>query len=155
MVQSGRPVAKQDILQILDLLPDTDMQRGDRTQVRDSESKCFITGAYIFSSMAGIRKTTSDLPSVTRCLAKYVSQLSAKHTFATVALFRNLQAKPHADAHNQEGSVNLIASLSAFKGGHLWVADGVGPVARSIDGTSRQGSLLDVSAGPCIFDPRP
>ena len=117
MVQSGRPVAKQDILQILDLLPDTDMQRGDRTQVRDSESKCFITGAYIFSSMAGIRKTTSDLPSVTRCLAKYVSQLSAKHTFATVALFRNLQAKPHADAHNQEGSVNLIAPLSAFKGG--------------------------------------
>ena len=108
------------------------MQRGDRTQVRDSESKCFITGATFFSSMAGM-EDTSDLPSVTRCLAKYVSQLSAKHTFATVAFFRNLQAKPHADAQN------LIAPLSAFKGGHLWVADGVGPVARSIDGTSRQG----------------
>ena len=114
----------------------------------------FIAGAYIFSSMAGLRKTTSDFPFATQCLVRYIKLLNPTHTFGTVALFRNLQAKPHADAHNQEGSMNLIAPLSAFEGGHLWVADGLGLVSRRVEGCDRLGSLLDVSAGPCRFDPR-
>ena len=119
------------------------------------DSKCFIAGAYIFSSMAGLRKTTSDFPFATQCLVRYIRQLNPKLTFGTVALFRNLQAKPHADAHNQEGSMNLVAPLSAFEGGHLWVADGLGLVCLgAIEGRDRLGSLLDVSAGPCQFDPR-
>ena len=115
----------------------------------------FIAGAYIFSSMAGLRKTTSVFPFATQCLVRYIRQLNPTHTFGTVALFRNLQAKPHADAHKQEGSMNLIAPLSAFEGGHLWVADGLGLVfLGAIEGPDRLGSLLDVSAGHCQFDPR-
>ena len=154
VLHSGASVSKIDVLRIFDLLPDTDMLRGDRTRARDSDSKCFITGAYIFSSMAGLRKTTSDFPFATQCLVRYIRQLNPTHTFGTVAIFRNLQAKPHADAHNQEGSMNLIAPLSTFEGGHLWVADGLGLVSRHIEGSDRLGSLLDVSAGPCRFDPR-
>ena len=32
--------------------------------------------------------------------------------------------------------MNLIAPLSAFEGGHLWVADGVGSVSRYVKGAA-------------------
>ena len=44
VLHSGASVSKIDVLRIFDLLPDTDMLRGDRTRARDSGFQMFHHG---------------------------------------------------------------------------------------------------------------
>ncbi|CAE7217478.1 unnamed protein product [Symbiodinium sp. CCMP2456] len=41
-------IRREDVDKLLDLLPDTDMQRGDRTEARGDSSKCFISGGQLW-----------------------------------------------------------------------------------------------------------
>ena len=133
LVQHG-PIATEQVRHLVDLAPDSDMQRGSRLdpESKGNSSKCFITGAYVFSGMAGVRSMSFDYPCLTAALVRYVVQLDPMHTFTSVALFRDLKALPHADVFSEKGSVNLISPLSVFSGGDLWVADPQGKQALSV-----------------------
>ena len=67
VLQSGEPVSKMDVLRIFDLLPDTDMLRGDRTRARDSESSVLSrvhTSSAAWPDFGRLRLTSPLLPSV-------------------------------------------------------------------------------------------
>ena len=111
ILSQGFPVSTAQVQRLFDLLPDSDMQSipvGDENWA-DGNSKCFITGAYVFNGTPGIRNTAFEFPCVTAALTSYVTQLDPCHAFTSVALFRNLRAVPHADVHNEAGSVSLIS----------------------------------------------
>ena len=155
LVQHG-PIATEQVRHLVDLAPDSDMQRGSRLdpESKGDSSKCFITGAYVFSGMAGVRSVSFDYPCLTAALVRYVVQLDPTHTFTSVALFRDLKALPRADVFNEKGSVNLISPLSVFSGGDLWVADPQGSQVLSVKGKEVTGSILMVSKGTQKFVPQ-
>ena len=120
----------------------------------DGNSKCFTTGAYVFNGAPGIRNTAFEFPCVTAALTSYVTQLDPCHAFTSVALFRNLRAVPHADVHNEAGSVSLISPVNAFTGGDLWVARPGGSCSLLVNGKELDGTILPVSRATQRFDPR-
>ena len=117
-------------------------------------SKCFIAGAYVFSGVATGRTTSFKYPCLTAALARYVSQIDSSHTFTAVAIFRDLQASPHADVYNEKGSWNFITPISTFSVRDLWVARSGGDHVLSVKGKQVAGAILPVSEGTQRFMPQ-
>ena len=86
------PIATPQVEHVMDLAPDSDMQRGGRIdpESKGEEFKCFITGAVVFSAMSGIRTTTFDYPCLSAAIARYVAQFDPAYSFTSLALFKNL-----------------------------------------------------------------
>ena len=156
ILSEGFPVSTAQVQRLFDLLPDSDMQSIPVSDGNwaDGNSKCFITGAYVFNGTPGIRNTVFEFPCVTAALTSYVTQLDPCHAFTSVALFRNLRAVPHADVHNEAGSVSLISPVNAFAGGDLWVARPGGSCSLLVNGKELEGTILPVSRATQRFDPR-
>ena len=78
-----------------------------------------MTGAYVFSGMTGLCNSFKTFPLCSRVLASFVQGVDPLHTFSSVAVFEDIAAPVHRDAHNDYDSVNLIYALSDFKKGEL------------------------------------
>ncbi|CAE7369176.1 RE1 [Symbiodinium sp. CCMP2592] len=94
----------------------------------------FLSGAFTYSGLAGIRSSTTEFPWVTRYLCSYL----ARHTdepFAGVGLALNVDHKLHRDVHNQREIANVVLPIVS-SGGGLWIQsrDGLEPV---VDGPQR------------------
>ena len=57
---------------------------------------------------------------VTAALASYVRHIDPDHFFTAVALFADLQTKPHRDVNNEPDIPNLLIPLSSFQDGQVW-----------------------------------
>ena len=147
---------------LLNLLPDEEFPRGDvdegepamPTVSQESKPQLFwSTGAFVHGGVVGLRRTTKSFPSSTRLINQYIRQLDPNHTWTSVALLKNHRTAMHKDAHNRLGQETLLAPLTKFRRGGLWVP-GVPVVVREVQGRKVQGSVLQVSKGPIKFHPR-
>jgi len=148
----GRSTSFSSLSKLFGLLPGESPARGQET----SSSKSFSVGAYsVGGSLAGLRKTTKSFPSVTKLLCAVVSGLDAGLKFTAVGIFKNLQTSPHKDSGNQSGCPNLVAALSDFSGGGIWIESDDGSFPCPFDDCKKQGEVLDIDFGSHIkFDPR-
>ena len=139
---------KQQILDIFDMLPSDDPPRG-QLQVG---SKAFTVGSYaVGGGLLGVRKATRTYAEL---LCRFVESLKQGFEFMAVALFRDLRTLPHRDLGNQQGTCNLVAGLSGFRSGGVWVSSDSGAVPCPFEGFSECGDVLPVSGTFAIFDPR-
>ena len=79
----------------------------------------WLSGAFTFSGMSGVRCDTQDHVYVTRYLTGYL----ARHTdepFAGIGLSLNSDHELHRDVHNQRCVPNIVLPVVA-SGGGLWV----------------------------------
>ena len=93
-------------------------------------------------------------PEVAKLLCRFVESLKQGFEFMAVALFRDLRTLPHRDLGNQQGTCNLVAGLSGFRAGGVWVSSDSGAVPCPFEGFSECGDVLPVSGTFAIFDPR-
>ena len=105
----------------------------------------FLTGAFTYGGMTGLRSNTKDHPWVTRYLTAYMSR-HASGLFAGVGLILNVDHALHRDVHNQKGVPNVVLPV-VTSGGGLWIQesegserpDGVlGPVSAKVLPNTRQ-----------------
>ena len=89
--------------------------------------------------------------SSTRVLTSFVKKFLPGHHFTTVVLFHNTKTDLHVDSRNFH-SPNGVIPVSPFKNGGIWIADGCGPHPRTVNGSTLQGTILDVASGPVVFD---
>ena len=142
---------KGQLLQILDLLPSDDPPRGELQE----GSKAFTVGSYaVGGGLLGVRKATKNFPEVTKALCRYVESLHQGFEFMAVALFRNLRTLPHRDLGNHRGTCNLVAGLSEFSGGGVWVSSDSGSVPCPFGDHPELGDVLPISGTFAIFDSR-
>ena len=121
-----------------------------------SVSKSFAVGAYaVGGSLAGLRKTTKLFPSVTRLLCNVVKSLDNRLVFSAVGIFKNLQTAPHKDSGNQAGCENLVAALTEFGQGGIWLEASDGEVPCPAKEFCGKGIVLELPhKGHVKFDPR-
>ena len=151
MAASLHVPTKQQILDILEMLPSDDPPRGQL----QAGSKAFTVGSYaVGGGLLGVRKATRSYPEVAKLLCRFVESLKQGFEFMAVALFRDLRTLPHRDLGNQQGTCNLVAALSDFRAGGVWVSSESGAVPCPFEGFSECGDVLPVSGTFAIFDPR-
>ncbi|CAE7488319.1 RE1, partial [Symbiodinium necroappetens] len=97
------------------------------------------SGAYVFSGIVGVAGSTSLFPRTTKVFCEYLRTQCPEARFNSIAVFKNIQAKRHKDAHNV--GRNVAVPLSDFKGTDIIVSRGGERV------------VLKVSDGPQFFDP--
>ncbi|CAE7254294.1 RE1 [Symbiodinium microadriaticum] len=81
----------------------------------------FLTGAFTYGGMTGLRSNTKDHPWVTRYLTAYMSKY-ASGLFAGVGLILNVDHALHRDVHNQKGVPNIVLPV-VTSGGGLWLQE--------------------------------
>ena len=152
LCKRGASVSFSTLLRLFELLPGEAPARGEVT----SSSKSFAVGAYaVGGSLAGLRKTTKLFPSVARVLCNVVRGLDDELVFSAVGIFRNLQTSPHKDTGNQAGCENLVAALSSFKEGGIWLESSEGDVPCPFNAYGERGLVLRIPpAGYVKFNPR-
>ena len=142
------------LLRLLRLLPSEAPARGSRTKGQGSEFS-FTTGAYTYDHGAklGLRQNCRLFPCVTRVLCEYVSTRAPEARYTTLALFRDLQSKVHADLGNDPQQCNNIFRLSNFQDGGLWLEcdDGDQPCPLQ-DERRRKGRVVDFQQDRISFD---
>ena len=89
----------------------------------------FLSGAFSYGGMTGLKGNTKDHPWVTRYLTAYLSKYT-DGLFAGVGLVLNVDHELHRDLHNQKGVPNLILPV-VTSGGGLWVEESRGSDADS------------------------
>ena len=151
MAASLHVPTKQQILDIFEMLPSDDPPRGQL----QAGSKAFTVGSYaVGGGLLGVRKATRSYPEVAKLLCRFVESLKQGFEFMAIALFRDLRTLPHRDLGNQQGTCNLVAGLSDFRAGGVWVSSESGAVPCPFEGFSECGDVLPVSGTFAIFDPR-
>ena len=108
-------IKRERVLELVRKLPGLRSRR----QGDNPTSQSFVTGAYVFSGMTGLCNSFKTFPLCSRVLASFVQGVDPLHTFSSVAVFEDIAAPVHRDAHNDYDSINLIYALSDFKKGGL------------------------------------
>ena len=114
ILDSGE-IKRDRVLELVRKLPGLRSRR----QGDNPTSQSFVTGAYVFSGMTGLCNSFKTFPLCSRVLASFVQGVDPLHTFSSVAVFEDIAAPVHRDAHNDYDSINLIYALSDFKKGGL------------------------------------
>ena len=138
--------------EILSLVPPLESEVPGRGAAGPA-SLSFTVGAWSKSGTTGIRLRTHAFPNVTRALVQFVRAQAPTHTFAAVAIFRNLQTDLHIDVNNEHASHNLLLPLSQFSGGSVWQEQSGGAVPFQTHTGTLWGESLDVASGPQLLDP--
>eukprot|EP00439_Symbiodinium_sp_Y106_P019546 s7008_g2.t1 len=90
---------------------------------------------------------------VCRYLTAMVRKVDPCLEFGALQVLVNVQSGFHLDKSNAKGSTNLIAPLTHFRNGQVWVRDEHGHVAYEHNGASILGRLCEVASGPVRIDP--
>ena len=97
-------IKRERVLELVRKLPGLRSRR----QGDNPTSQSFVTGAYVFSGMTGLCNSFKTFPLCSRVLASFVQGVDPLHTFSSVAVFEDIAAPVHRDAHNDYDSINLI-----------------------------------------------
>ena len=142
-----------DFPELIDLLVSDPAPRGAHVL---PDSFAWSSGGFIHGGVAGVRTNLRMYPNVSRYLTKLASEVLPEFRFSTVTLLRDLMTPVHVDAHNEQGSLNALIAVSAFRGGGLWIAESSGPDVREVNGRPTEGRILQFQASmPCkslMFD---
>ena len=104
-------IKRERVLELVRKLPGLRSRR----QGDNPTSRSFVTGAYVFSGMTGLCNSFKTFPLCSRVLASFVQGVDPLHTFSSVAVFEDIAAPVHRDAHNDYDSINLIYALSDLR----------------------------------------
>eukprot|EP00439_Symbiodinium_sp_Y106_P019372 s7039_g2.t1 len=85
---------------------------------------------------------------VCRYLAALIRKVDPCLEFGALQVLVNVQSGFHLDKSNAKGSRNLIAPLTRFDNGQVWVRDEKGTAGYEHKGSTILGRLCDVSSGP-------
>ena len=89
-----------------------------------------------------------NMPMVCRYLAALIRKVDPCLEFGALQVLVNVQSGFHLDKSNAKGSRNLIAPLTRFDNGQVWVRDEKGTAGYEHKGSTILGRLCDVSSGP-------
>ncbi|CAE7400874.1 GIP, partial [Symbiodinium sp. CCMP2456] len=163
---STEAVQPNQIHHLLNLLPDERFPRGEvppgeehenHAKSRAKEKKAWSTGAFIHGGVAGLRRSTRSFPTTTKVINAYIKQVDPNHQWTSVAILKNHQTAMHKDPHNSLYHQTLLAPLTKFRRGGLWVPgpeEGYAVIPRQVQGRKVDGHVLQVSRGPIKFYPR-
>ena len=101
----------------------------------------FLSGAFAYGGMTGVKSNTRDHPWVTRYLTAYLSRYT-DGLYAGVGLILNTDHDLHRDVHNQKGVDNLVLPV-VTSGGGLWIQDDP-----RCPGSSDDGSMPNTKETP-------
>ena len=112
--------AEASLLRLTELLPMTmrSFQDGG-DQASEVSSGAFSTGAYVYSSQAGLMLHVRQFRAVTHLLASLIRSLNPDHYYSSVSMLLNTRSAPHRDSNNHPCSENMVVPLSRFKQGQI------------------------------------
>ena len=136
-------------VQVSQLTQDSNRMVKPQETGRDEQRRTcnFLTGAFTYGGMTGLRSNTKDHPWVTRYLTAYMSKY-ASGLFAGVGLILNVDHVLHRDVHNQKGVPNIVLPV-VTSGGGLWIQESenqvssecvLGPVSAKVLPNTRQAT---------------
>ena len=157
-----------NIHHLLNLLPDSAFPREELTEdmvnfsataleSKAKPRKCWLTGAYVHGGVVGLTRNTRSFPCSTQVVNRYIKQLNPNHQWTSVAIIRNYRTAMHKDTHNELGQPTMLAPITRFRRGGLWVPGeepGYPVVLREVQGRKVPGHVLPVSKGPVKFNSR-
>ncbi|CAE7217810.1 GIP [Symbiodinium microadriaticum] len=137
---NGELVKPNQIHHLLNLLPEEPFPRHEGGQDKGTK-KAWSTGVFIHGGV----------------INAYVKQLDPGHQWTSVAILKNYQTAMHKDPHNSLDHQTLLAPITKFRRGGLWVPgvlDDHPVVTKEVQGRKVEGHVLQVSQGPVKFHPR-
>ena len=134
-----------DLCILFDLLSKTESVR--------AKGQAFGAGAFVHGGLCGLRGTVHEFPKSVQAFCNWVKSCDPKFCFSSIYVHDGPTAPPHVDAHNQLGSLNLLARLSDFSGGEVW-AEGRGSEIKHINGRDVVGGVLPWTRPHVTFNPR-
>ncbi|CAE7317847.1 GIP [Symbiodinium sp. KB8] len=153
---NGELVKPNQIHHLLNLLPEEPFPRHEGGQDKGAK-KAWSTGVFIHGGVAGLKRSTKSFPSTTKVINAYVKQLDPGHQWTSVAILKNYHTAMHKDPHNSLHHQTLLAPITKFRRGGLWVPgvlDDYPVVTKEVQGRKVEGHVLQVSRGPVKFHPR-
>ena len=96
------------------------------------------------------RGTCTSHPFSIQCFTRLLRERFPNQVFTSFGIFFNVLTSMHRDSRNA-AFPNLLLALSNFTGGEVWHEEPGGQVLRSVQGTLKEGRLLDVAASPQVL----
>ena len=108
-----------------------------------SGAKGWTLGFYCYGDKVGVTRETYRRPHLVKLVNWYLKSLVKEGTWTALRITEDLSAGPHRD-RNEPGSKNLVAPLSRFQGGRIWIqGEGSGdPGCQSMDGRQIEGRYV-------------
>ena len=144
-LKKSEPIANDDLLTLISLLPHKGIQRGPR-EVQQS----FVAGCYAQGGFRGLRHECSTFPFACRIMTRYIRERLPGHVFSTCGIFIDSFTPLHKDTRNAQWP-NAIFRLSDFKNGGLWI-EGSGDDVRELNGQELTGQVHEIGVNPLLFD---
>ena len=141
VLDSGDVPAKAQVQQLFELLPEAAFEFNCVPQKR------FSVGLKPDGSLWG---STRAFPLLTTLLAKAVRSWAPDMTFTAISLSLNCQTLPHVDSSNCTAA-NLVAPITAFTGGGIWIEDPNATTLVPIQGKEVAGKVHELNEGPVII----
>ena len=138
-------------LRLIGLLPKDPSMR--TSQETSSGGFKVSFGFYVRAGQSRVFNNCANMPMVCRYLAAVVRRVDPCLEFGALQVLVNVQSGFHLDKSNAKGSWNLIAPLTRFDNGQVWVRDDDGTAGYEHKGSTVLGRLCDVSSGPIRIDP--
>ena len=133
------PVILRDYVESLVGLLPQDGPKPKRFGEKTEEEMVWSSGAYVHGGIVGVSVNAKKFPRSTKVLAKYIKNQYPEARFNSLAVFKNIKAEAHKDAHNV--GLNVAIPLTDYKDADIVVHEPEGP------------RVLKVSDGPQVFDP--
>ena len=115
-------------------------------------------GMYVYGSKVGLTRSCLERPNLTKLLNRYLKQNTQQATWTALRVTCNFEASPHRD-RNAPGSLNIVAPISWFKEGKIWI-EGEPPegyegsvVTRDYQGQPLRGYHVGGAHAVVQFDP--
>ena len=147
---SSRDFTASNCLRLFDLCP---KDRSLRKVQENSSGSRISFGFYVRGGVPQVFNSCAQLPMTCRFLTAVVRHVCPSHVFGALQVLSEVRSDFHLDKANEKGSSNLVIPLTHFQGGQLWLRDEQGSHRVVHKGSAFTGSVIDVSAGPIMFDP--
>ena len=141
VLDSGDVPARAQVQQLFELLPE------DAFEFNHAPAKRFSVGLKPDGSLWG---STRAFPLLTTVLATAVRLWAPGMTFTAICLSLNCQTLPHVDSSNCTAD-NLVAPITAFTGGGIWIEDPNATTLVPIQGKKVAGKVHELNEGPVII----
>ncbi|CAE7230302.1 unnamed protein product, partial [Symbiodinium sp. KB8] len=148
-ILSRAVVSAADLRVLVDRLP---AEVSQRSVFESRKGLTFTAGAFVHGGVVGVTRSCSLYPRSVQAFCSYVKLLCPQLSFSSLSVLLNVRALPHRDGNNLETEPNLVAPLSDFRNGEIWVETSEGKIPLTVKGKILHGELLEVQKGPCLLD---
>ena len=90
----------------------------------------------------GVTRSCSLYPRSVQAFCCYVKLLCPQLSFSSLSVLLNVRSLPHRDGNNLETEPNLVAPLSDFRNGEIWVETSEGKIPLTVKGKILHDELL-------------